>query len=64
MASPAQPSMMKTAAAQERKWRAESDLRTLSEANDVRRDQKRLRDARRMARKQMTGLRQIAGKRR
>jgi len=49
---------------QERKWRAESDLRTLTEADQTRRDRPRLNAARGIARKQMASLRRIAGGRR
>ena len=47
--------------AQERKWRAESDLRTLNDAEDIKRDRARFSAARGQARKQITGLRRIAG---
>lgn len=58
-------SMTKASAVkQEREWRAESDLRSLKEAEDVRRDRARLSAARRIAQKQMVGLRRIAGGRR
>jgi hypothetical protein len=56
--------MTRDAKAQERKWKAESDLRALSEAVEIRRDRSRVRAARGVAKKQMTNLRRIAGGRR
>jgi hypothetical protein len=53
--------LSKDAKASERKWRAESDLRALSEADEIRRDRSRVSAARGIARKQLTGLRRIAG---
>jgi hypothetical protein len=50
--------------AQDRKWKAESDLRALSEAEEIRRDSARVSAARGIAKKQLTGLRRIAGGRR
>ena len=42
-------------------WRAQSDLRTLSTADEIRRDQKRLRAAQAEARRQMQALHSVAG---
>jgi len=54
----------KSMAASERKWKAESDLRTLTEAHEIQRDEPRLRGVRGVARKQMTSLRRITGSKR
>lgn len=40
---------------------AEDDLRMLSRADEIRRNRKRLMAARRIAKKQLTGLKRIAG---
>ena len=50
-------------AASEKKYRAESDLRTLTEAHEIGRDASRLKPAHQVARKQMTALRRVTGKR-
>ena len=48
----------------ERKYRAESDLRTLTDVHEMPRDGGRMRAARTLARKQMMNLRKVMGGRR
>lgn len=48
-------------AAQERKWRAESGLRTLTEAAEIMKDKQRLADIRALAKEQKTALDGILG---
>ncbi len=43
----------------EKKWRTESDLRTLREADSIRCDGSRMRDVKAMARKEAEALRKI-----
>lgn len=45
--------------AREKKWRTESDLRTLREAEEIRCDRSRMRDAKAMATKEAAALRKI-----
>jgi len=47
---------------QEREWRAESDLRTLREAEAIRADPSRVRYAQKIAQKEMKALERVAGK--
>ena len=47
--------------ADEAKWRAEDDLRTLARAEEVRRDPKRLAAAKKMAREKLAELQTVAG---
>lgn len=54
------PSMSKD----EKKWRSEDDLRTLTSAHEIQHDKPRLRGAHGIARKQMTSLRRITGSKR
>lgn len=59
------PGMMRPTKAQrdmEAHYRAESDLRTLSEAEEICEDPKRHRAARAMAREKIDDMRKIAGK--
>jgi hypothetical protein len=56
----AMPSTPKDYAAQERKWRAEADLRTLTEAESVKREPARFRAAQAEARKQVQNLSKVA----
>jgi len=56
-------SPVKSQAAQERRWRAESDLRTLKEAEQIKADRGRLTDAKRMAVVEVKALRRVSGKR-
>lgn len=43
-------------AEQEKEWRAESDLRTLCEAREIRKDTKRMQAAQAMAKKKLEGM--------
>jgi hypothetical protein len=52
-------SMMKD----EHRWRAESDLRTLMESQEIHRDKGRLKSACAIAGKQLRSLRRITGRR-
>lgn len=45
---------------QERRWRAESDLRTIQEASEIKRDPKRIKDAKQIAREQIRALKDVA----
>lgn len=47
-------------AAQEAEWRAESDLRTLMEAEKIEKDPKRLKAAQALAKKQLLALAGVA----
>jgi hypothetical protein len=47
----------------DRKYQAEEDLRTLTRANEIQGDTARMRRASGVAKKQMQGLRSIAGRR-
>ena len=51
----------KSMAADERKWRAESDCRTLQDADEIKRDGGRHRLAKAHARKKLSSYRRIAG---
>jgi hypothetical protein len=53
------PSLLK----EDRRWRAESDLRTLMESQEIHRDKGRLKSARAIAGKQLCSLRRITGRR-
>lgn len=44
----------------EKRWRAESDLRTLRDADDIRKDKERMKAAAAMAKEQMTSLESIS----
>lgn len=62
--SPSTPGLISTPAAkamavQEERWRAESDLRTLQEAEMIRRDPKRMRTMQKLADEQMKALEKI-----
>lgn len=46
----------------ERRWRAESNLRTLAEADKIRNDPKAMSDVRKVAAEQQKALSKIAGK--
>jgi hypothetical protein len=50
--------------ATERQYKAESDLRTLTDADDIRRDDARLKEATKHATKQMSRYRRITGRKR
>ena len=52
--------MDKEDAEREKRWRAESDLRTLREADDIRKDKERMKAAADMAKEQMTSLQSVA----
>lgn len=56
---PAAPSIVK----EDQRWRAESDLRTLMESQEINRDQSRLKSACAIAGKQLRSLRRITGRR-
>lgn len=47
--------------AQEKRWRAESDMRTLAEAEDIRKDPKRLAAAKAMAKEKLAELQKVVG---
>lgn len=47
---------------EEKEWRAQSDLRTLRDAEEIRNDKSRLEAAMKEAKKQMEALHEIAGK--
>ena len=48
--------------AQDKIWKAESDLRTIREAEDIKGDKSRLNAAKRMAKTEMKALAKITGK--
>lgn len=48
--------------AEDRKFRAQSDLRTLRDANEIRKDSSRINAARKEADKAMAALKKIGGK--
>jgi hypothetical protein len=50
-------------AKEEKRWRAESDLRTLTDAGEIQRDKSRIKAAQGIAKKQLRSLRKIAGRR-
>ena len=50
-------------AAEEAKWRAEDDVRTLQRAAEVRADKQRMSAATKMAKRQMKALRSVTGRR-
>lgn len=60
-ANPAPTKMSREQAAQERRWRAEDALRTLSRADEIKRDAGLMRDVRGMANEQMKALQKVAG---
>ena len=61
LAQPAKPADM----AQDRRWRAESDVRTLKEAEQIRADRTRFGDAKRMAASEVRALKRVVtGKKR
>lgn len=45
--------------ARERKWRAEDDIRTMKQAEEIRRDKERVRAMKEVARQQMKDLKKI-----
>jgi hypothetical protein len=55
------PSEVKKRKAEEARWRAESDLRTLQEAESIRADSNRLSNAKRHATEQLQALSSVAG---
>jgi hypothetical protein len=55
------PSPAPTAVAQDRKYRAEEDLRTLQRAAEIQRDKSRVGAAQKVAREQMQAPHKIAG---
>lgn len=57
-------SPLPTMTATERQYKAESDLRTLTDADDIRRDDARLKEATKHATKQMSRYRRITGRKR
>ena len=59
MADAAYPSNTKTDKEQEAKWRAEADLRSLVEAEEVRKDKARMKAAMACAREQMDAMQAI-----
>lgn len=54
----------RTPDAQERKWRAEDALRTLTRAEECKRDKQLMGDVRRLANEQMKSLQSLSGGRR
>lgn len=61
----ASPSKTVSVDANERRWRAESDLRTLKDAEQIRSDPGRHADAKRMAKSEVKALQRVAtGKKR
>lgn len=60
-ANPAPVKMSREQAQQERRWRAEDALRTLSRAEEIKRDAGLMRDVRGMANEQMKALGKVAG---
>lgn len=55
------PAEIKKRKAEEARWRAESDLRTLQEAESIRADSSRLNNAKQHAAKQLQALNSVAG---
>ena len=55
------PSVPKGVAAQERKWRAESNLGTITQAEMIKRDAGAMRDVRALAKQKQRELSSIAG---
>ena len=49
-------------AAEQRRWQAEDDLRTLRRAEEIRADAARVRQAQRIATQEMKALERVAGK--
>lgn len=45
---------------QEQRWEAEQDIRTLTNANEIRKDKPRMRRAQKMAREQRAALARVA----
>lgn len=45
--------------ARERRWRAESDLRTMKDAAEIQRDKGRMKEMKRVAKEQMNDLKKI-----
>ena len=56
---PSAEQLSRESRAQEARWRAESDLRTLREAEQIRADQKRLRNATQLAAAEVSALQAI-----
>lgn len=56
------PSISRTMAAQERRWQAESGLRTLTEAARVQSDKRLMGDVQKLAREQAAQLAKVAGR--
>ncbi|MFT5340026.1 MAG: hypothetical protein ACI9IO_001779 [Cyanobium sp.] len=56
---PSAEQLSRESRAQEARWRAESDLRTLREAEQIRSDQKRLRNATQLAAAEVSALQAI-----
>jgi hypothetical protein len=56
---PAYPAQAKTDKEQEAKWRAESDLRSLVEAEEIRKDKGRMAAALKCAREKMAAMKEI-----
>jgi hypothetical protein len=59
LALPTPERLSREARAQEARWRAESDLRTLREAEQIRADRRRLRSATQMAAAEMRALQAV-----
>ncbi len=59
LAVPTAEKLSREARAQEARWKAEADLRTLREAEQIRTDRQRLRNATRMAAAEMKALEAI-----
>lgn len=53
------PAVNKSYAEEDKKWRAESDLRTLQSAEDIKRDKARMAAAKNCAKEQMQNLKKI-----
>lgn len=65
--APVVPGMMRSsreAAAQEARWRAESDMDALARAEEIRKDKKRLSAAQAVAREKIDCMKEVAGPRR
>ena len=60
--SAAQPRLSASQAEQERRWRAESDLRILRDAEQIKGDKNRVLMAKRVAKEEMQALARISGK--
>ena len=56
------PAMPTTQAVQEKKWRAEEDLRTLRRAEEVKSDPARMNYAKRIAQQEVAALKRISGR--